>query len=65
MMHFPIHLVEELFICGPVHMRWMYLFERYIKELKGFVTNKAKPEGKYGKWIFEGGFNWNCQLISI
>jgi hypothetical protein len=45
MMHLPIHLVEELFMCGPVHTRWMYPFERYMKGLKGFVKNKAKPEG--------------------
>jgi len=45
MMHLPIHLVEELFICGPVHTRWMYPFEQYMKGLKGFVKNKAKPEG--------------------
>lgn len=45
MMHLPIHLVQELFICGPVHTRWMYPFERYMKGLKGFVKNKAKPEG--------------------
>jgi len=45
MMHLPIHLVEELFICGHVHTRWMYPFERYMKGLKGFVKNKAKPEG--------------------
>lgn len=45
MMHLPIHLVEELFLCGPVHTRWMYPFERYMKGLKGFVKNKAKPEG--------------------
>ena len=48
MMHLPIHLVEELFICGPVHTRWMYPFERYMKGLKGFVKNKAKPEGSMG-----------------
>ena len=29
MMHLPIHLVEELFLCGPVHTRWMYPIERY------------------------------------
>ena len=45
MMHLPVHLVEELYICGPVHTRWMYPFERYMKGLKGFVKNKAKPEG--------------------
>ena len=45
MMHLPIHLVQELYICGPVHTRWMYPFERYMKGLKGFVKNKARPEG--------------------
>ena len=45
MMHLPIYLVEEMFICGPLHTRWMYPFERYIRDLKGFVTNKAKLKG--------------------
>jgi len=45
MLHLPIHLVEELFICGPVHNRSMYPFERFMKTLKGFVKNKTKPEG--------------------
>jgi len=26
-------------------MRWMYPFEKYMKGLKGFVKNKAKPQG--------------------
>ena len=45
MLHLTIHLVEELFICGPVQTRSMYPFERFMKGLKGFVKNKAKPEG--------------------
>jgi len=45
MSHLPNHLVEELFICGPVHTRWMYPYERYFKTLKGYVRNYAKPEG--------------------
>ena len=44
MVHLTIHLVEELFLCGPVHVRWMYPYERYFKTLKGFVRNLAKPE---------------------
>jgi len=43
--HLPNHLVEELFICGPVHTRWMYPYECYFKTLKGYVRNYAKPEG--------------------
>lgn len=45
MVHLTIHLVDELFICGPMHARWMYPFERYFKGLKGFVRNLARPEG--------------------
>lgn len=43
--HLPNHIVEELFLCGPVHTRWMYPYERYFKTLKGYVRNLAKPEG--------------------
>ena len=49
MVHLTIHLVEELFLCGPVHVRWMYPYERYFKTLKGFVRNLAKPEGCMAK----------------
>lgn len=45
MSHLPHHLVEELFLCGPVHTRWMYPYERYFKTLKGYVRNLAKPKG--------------------
>jgi hypothetical protein len=45
MTHLMVHLVEELFICGPVHTRWMYPMERYMKTLKDFVRTHARPEG--------------------
>ena len=45
MSHMPNHLVEELFLCGLVHTRWMYPYEQYFKTLKGYVRNLAKPEG--------------------
>ena len=45
MIHLPIHMVEEIFICDPVHAQSMYPFEQFMKVLKGFVKNKAKPEG--------------------
>ena len=44
MTHLMLHLVEELDLCGPVSIRWMYPIERYLKTLKGFVRNKARPE---------------------
>ena len=44
MSHFPIHLVQQLDICGPVHTRWMYPNEGNLKRLKGYVRQRAKPE---------------------
>jgi len=31
-------------MCGPVATRWMYLVERYMKTLKLYVHNMARPE---------------------
>jgi len=44
MTHLPLHLVEQLFICGPVHCRWMYPIERYLNTLKDYVRTYARPE---------------------
>ncbi|XP_058185780.1 uncharacterized protein LOC131303006 [Rhododendron vialii] len=45
MVHLTIHLGREARLCGPVHYRWMYLFERHMKIFKGNVGNHARPEG--------------------
>ncbi|KAD4585795.1 hypothetical protein E3N88_23396 [Mikania micrantha] len=45
MVHLVLHLPEEAILGGPVYMRWMYPFERYMKKLKAYVRNKARPEG--------------------
>ena len=45
MMHLPIHLAYEAKVAGPVQYRWMYPIERYLCTLKGYVRNKAHPEG--------------------
>jgi len=45
MVHLIIHLPQEVILDGPVYMRWMYPFERYMKKLKAYVRNKARPEG--------------------
>ncbi|KAL3627054.1 hypothetical protein CASFOL_028417 [Castilleja foliolosa] len=42
--HLIVHLVSEIRECGPVHLRWMYPFERYMKILKGYVKNTYRPE---------------------
>jgi hypothetical protein len=45
MVHLTVHLIREVRLCGPVHFRWMYPFERYMKILKSYVRNKTHPEG--------------------
>ena len=44
MTHLLYHLVDELDLCGPVSSRWMYPVERYMKTLKHYVRNMARPE---------------------
>lgn len=45
MVHLSVHLATEAKVAGPVHYRWMYPIERYLKTLKGYVRNKSQPEG--------------------
>ena len=45
MVHLPVHLVKQTKLCGPAFLREMYPFERYMRVLKSYVRNRAKPEG--------------------
>ena len=45
MLYLIVHLVREVRLCGLVYLRWMYLFERFMKVLKGYVSNRNLPEG--------------------
>ncbi|XP_062006966.1 uncharacterized protein LOC133724291 [Rosa rugosa] len=45
MIHLTVHLVREVELCGPVFLRWMYPFERYMKVFKGYVRSRHFPEG--------------------
>ncbi|GJS72273.1 hypothetical protein Tco_0705114 [Tanacetum coccineum] len=44
MVHLMSHIVEEIKLAGPVFLRYMYLFERYMGFLKGYVRNRYRPE---------------------
>ncbi|XP_019156907.1 PREDICTED: uncharacterized protein LOC109153494 [Ipomoea nil] len=50
MVHLIVHLVREIKMTGPVFMRYMYPFERYMGILKGYLRNRYRPEGS----IIEG-----------
>ena len=43
--HLLVHLVDEIQLAGIVHAHWMFFLERFMKNLKGFVRQKARPEG--------------------
>ncbi|XP_074300605.1 uncharacterized protein LOC141631892 [Silene latifolia] len=42
--HLVVHLVREAKLLGPVHLRDMYAFERYMGVLKGYTTNRYRPD---------------------
>ena len=45
MPHLMVHLVREIKMCGPVFLRSMYPFERYLGILNSYVRNRSRPEG--------------------
>ncbi|KAK2653264.1 hypothetical protein Ddye_013120 [Dipteronia dyeriana] len=49
MIHLPIHLDWEAKVVEPVQYMWMYLVEMCLRKLKGYVRNKARPEGSIAK----------------
>ena len=40
MVHLIVHIVYEIKMCGPVFLRSMYLFERFMGILKNYVRNR-------------------------
>jgi hypothetical protein len=49
MTHLLYHLADELDMCGLVVTRWMYLVKRYMKTLKLYVCNMARPKASMAK----------------
>ncbi|KAL4018209.1 hypothetical protein IC575_021799 [Cucumis melo] len=45
MVYLVVYLGREAQLCEQVQFRWMYPFERYMKVLKAYVRNRARPEG--------------------
>ncbi|CAM6097690.1 unnamed protein product [Calypogeia fissa] len=67
MTHLMVHVTEELNLCGPVSMRWMYLVERYLKVLKGYVRNEARQEASMaeGYMLAESLHSISERLIDV
>lgn len=52
--HLLVHLVDEVAMAGTVHCRWMFFLERFLKTLKGFVRQRACPEGSMAEgWLIQ------------
>lgn len=65
MVHLVVHLVREIEFCGPIYLRWMYPFERYMKVLKGYVRNRHRPEGCIGEnYIVEEAVEFCSEFLS-
>ncbi|KAL0546244.1 hypothetical protein IC582_016150 [Cucumis melo] len=45
MVHLTVHLVRYVKLYGPIYLRWMYPFERFMKVIKNAVKNRHRPEG--------------------
>ena len=43
--HLLVHVVDEVAKAGVVHSRWMFFLERFMKTLKSFVRQRARPKG--------------------
>ena len=45
MVHLLVHIVNVIIALGPIFLHQMYAFEQYMGILKGYVWNRAHPEG--------------------
>ncbi|KAL0541513.1 hypothetical protein IC582_021565 [Cucumis melo] len=59
MVHLTVHLVREVKLCGPIYLRWMYPFERFMKVIKNAMRNRNRPEG----CIAEDPIGLGCQKL--
>jgi hypothetical protein len=51
-------------MCSPVTARWMYPVERYLKTLKRYVRNMARPEASIAKgYIKDEGIGFVTEYL--
>lgn len=70
MVHLVSHIVGEIKACGPIFLRYMYPFERYMGFLKGYVRNRSRQEasiikGYAAEEVIECGTNYLKNVTNI
>ena len=45
MVHLVVHLVAQIEALGPMYLHKMWMYERFMSILNGYVSNRAHPEG--------------------
>ena len=45
MEHLIVHIVPQMVALGPLYLHQMWSYECYMAVLKGYVQNRAHPEG--------------------
>ena len=49
MVHLLVHIVEDIIHLGPTFLHYMMPFERMNGHIKGYVRNRARPDGSIAK----------------
>ena len=64
MVHLAVHLPDEALLRGPVQYGWMYPIERPLGTFKGYVRNRARPEGSIAEaYIATGALTFYSKCI--
>ena len=64
-LHLLVHVVDEVAVAGIVHSRWMFFLERFMKTLKGFVRQRARPEGSMAMgWLVQESLVYITEFLS-
>ncbi|MCO5598255.1 hypothetical protein L7F22_052347 [Adiantum nelumboides] len=62
--HLLIHLVDEIELADVVSARWMFWAKRFMGVLKGYVRQKARPEGSMTEgWMLEECMYYVCEYL--
>ena len=65
-MHLLVHVVDKVALAGTVHSRWMFFLEQFMKTLKGFVRQRARPEGSMAEgWLVQESLVFITEFVGM